>query len=517
MKSFEWQNILQLANQQANNGRFEEAMALCNQIYTNSQNEQSALVETGALQLSYGFLTFAKSCFQRALNIDPNNFAALANLGSVAQQLGNSDEAIRIYSHLKEQYPLHEGIFRNSILSLEYCPHISDQTKLDAVKDWANLAISLAGGKKSRPVKKGITTRPLRVGYVSSDFCQHTVGIFFKEILISHNREKIQVFTYSSGIISDWITEIIQSNSNFKDVSRSSDVQLAQLIEGDQIDVLIDLSGHTAGSRLSMFAHRPAPVMLSWLGYFATTGLEYIDAVLLDRWHSADSVSEQFIEPIELLPQGRLCFSPAFPAPLIQDPPFIKNGFITFGSFNNTLKYNPEVYALWAKVLHGIPGSKLILKWRTFNDPQYCNTVRAIFEKHGIAQDRIELRGPSFHIYMLDEYKDVDIALDPTPFSGGLTSCEALYMGVPVITMPQDSVVSRQTFAFLSCIGHEELVAKNTMKYIEIAQNLAASPKKLIEYRSMLRNQMINSPLMNPKEFAKQLENKIIEIFHKSV
>ena len=517
MNTFQWQNTLHLANQKASIGRFDEALALCRDIHQTCPSDQNAIITTGSFLLACGFVSFAKLCFQGALDIDSSNFAALANLAAVEQQLGNSDEAIRIYTHLKEQYPLHEGISRNYILSLEYCPQISDQAKLEAVKDWANLAISLVGGKKSRPVKKGVANRPLRVGYVSSDFCQHTVGIFFKEILRSHNKERIEAYTYSSGSVTDWITEIIQAHSNFRQVSHLSNAELAQLIENDHIDVLIDLSGHTAGSRLSMFAHRPAPIMLSWLGYFATTGLEYMDAVLLDRWHCSDSVSEQFIEPIAHLSQGRLCFYPAFPAPLLQEPPSIKNGFITFGSFNNTLKYNAEVYSLWTKILHAVPGSRLILKWRTFNDPEFCNTVRQIFEKNGIAKDRIELRGPSFHIYLLDEYKDIDIALDPFPFSGGLTSCEALYMGVPVITLPQDRVVSRQTYAFLSSIGHTELAAKSVAEYLEIAKNLASSPQKLIEYRNTLRDQMINSSLMKPKDFTKVLEDAILEIFNKVV
>jgi predicted O-linked N-acetylglucosamine transferase (SPINDLY family) len=193
-------------------------------------------------------------------------------------------------------------------------------------------------------------------------------------------------------------------------------------------------------------------------------------------------------------------------------PPCIGNGYITFGSFNNSLKYNPEVYTLWADLLAAIPNSRLILKWRTFNDPVFKEQVLEQFTGRGIDASRIELRGPSFHMRMLVEYEDIDIALDPFPFSGGATSCEALYMGVPVITWPQEKVVSRQTYAFVSSIHHPEWVAESRSTYIEKAKLLAENKNRLSAYRTTLRDQMIHSPLMQVKQFTQSLEDLIYRL-----
>lgn len=175
--------------------------------------------------------------------------------------------------------------------------------------------------------------------------------------------------------------------------------------------------------------------MVSWLGYFATTGLTYMDAVLLDEWHAPEGTEAQFVEPILRLPSGRFGYQPVPWAPaVVAPPPVERNGYLTFGSFNNTAKYNPQVFDLWARILGEVPNSRIILKWRTFNDEEFKQKVTDGFVQRGIEASRIELRGPSFHADLLKEYADIDIALDPFPLYGGLTSCEALWMGVPVIT-----------------------------------------------------------------------------------
>ena len=173
-------------------------------------------------------------------------------------------------------------------------------------------------------------------------------------------------------------------------------------------------------------------MQVSWLGYFATTGLQYMNAVLLDDWHAPAGAQSQFVEPIIRLPAGRICYQPVPFAPPVSPAPCLINGFITFGSFNNTGKYNPRVFDVWAQVLASVPNSRLVLKWRTFNDAALGQSVTDAFTQRGIHPQRLDLRGPSFHADVLKEYADIDIALDPFPFTGGLTSCEALWMGVPL-------------------------------------------------------------------------------------
>ena len=361
--------------------------------------------------------------------------------------------------------------------------------------------------------------RRLRIGYVSADLCQHTVGLFVTDVLQAHESPSggvganpVAVFAYSSGQVTDWVTQVIRATCTWREVAGLDDAALAALIRQDQIDVLIDLSGHTAGSRLTVFAHRPAPVQVAWLGYFATTGLRYIDAVLLDEWHAPAGTQAQFAEPIVHLPGGRMCYQPVPWAPAVAPPPCVQAGHITFGCFNNTGKLNAGVFDVWSQVLAAVPRSRLVLKWRSLADEPLCDSIRMAFGDRGIDPGRIELRPASFHVDVLQQYADIDIALDPFPFTGGLTSCEALWMGVPVITWPQGRVVSRQTFAFLSAIGLAELAAKDAADYVHIAKTLAADPSRLAKLRISLRNSLQASPLMDVAGFTRQLEATLSDL-----
>jgi predicted O-linked N-acetylglucosamine transferase (SPINDLY family) len=255
-------------------------------------------------------------------------------------------------------------------------------------------------------------------------------------------------------------------------------------------------------------------VQVSWLGYFATTGLSCMDAVLLDDWHAPQGAEAQFVEAIVRLPGGRFCYTPVPFAPAkVAPPPCIATGYVTFGSFNNTAKLNPGVFEVWSRVLAAVSDSRLVIKWRTFQDETLCQSVREAFAQRGITPERIELRGASFHADVLKEYADIDIALDPFPFTGGLTSCEALWMGVPVVTWPQSRVVSRQTFAFLSAIGLPELAAQDAEGYVRIAVELAADSGRLAALRNEMRTRMQASPLMDVPGFTRQLEQCLIELY----
>lgn len=465
---------------------------------------------------SYGFLGAARECYQKARALLPSDFGILANLANIARDAGDHTEARRLYALLLEHLPNHPVVRRNYLTGLEYDPTVSDFERLRAAREWGSWIIGRAGGETRRPLLHPLQDRPLRVGYVSADFCQHTVGLFVKDVLKAHDKTRIQVFAYSAGTVQDWVTNEIRAACTFRDVTALDDAALAEQIRADGIDVLVDLSGHTGGSRLTAFALRPAPVMVSWLGYFATTGLPYMDAELLDEWHAPPGTEAQFVEPILRLPCGRFCYQPVPWAPAeVSAPAFERNGFITFGCFNNTAKLNAGVFDAWAQVLHAVPDARLILKWRTFNDNAFRQQVTDAFVTRGIAADRIELRGPSFHADLLKEYADIDIALDPFPFTGGLTSCEALWMGVPVVTWPQSRVVSRQTHAFLHQIGLPELSAKDADDYVRIAVELANDHVLLAHLRATLRERMRASPLLDVAGFTSQLEDTLIDLYRR--
>jgi len=491
----------------AQTGQTAELLAACRQSIDTHADDVTILLDVGALLLQFGFLGLARECFLRSRSLAPQLPGPLVNLANLEREYGNHTTASQLYAFLQTQLPQHPVIRRNALVGLEYNPEIPDATRLAQARAWGDWATARAGGPHPRPPMPPLDDRPLRVGYVSADFCQHPVGLFVKDILAAHDPALVTVFTYSAGPVSDWVTDAVRAASRFHDVTRLDDAALAEAIRQDAIDVLIDLSGHTAGSRLTAFAYRPAPVQLSWLGYFATTGLDCMDAVLLDPWHAPEGMETWFVEEILRLPMGRLCYQPVPWAPaVVAPPPCGRANQVTFGCFNNSAKLNDRVFDVWARILTALPTARLVLKWRTFNDAALCRRVHEAFAARGVEQTRVELRGPSFHAALLAEYADVDIALDPFPFTGGLTSCEALWMGVPVITWPQSRVVSRQTLAFLSAIGLPELAVDDAAGYVRLAVALAHAPDRLAALRSAMRSRMQASPLMDVSGFTRHFE-----------
>ena len=496
------------ARQHAEAGRFEDFLNYCRDIGELHPHDLNTQLDIGVLLSTYGFLAAARVSYERAQAIAPSDLRATINLANLAREAGDHGEARRNYADLLARLPDHPIIRRNALTSLEYDPEVTDTERHTQAKAWGEWAITQAGGPQPRPPLRYFGNSPLRIGYVSADLCQHTVGLFLRDVLKAHDPQRVQVIAYSAGQVKDCVTDEIRAACQFRDISVLNDAQLAQQIREDRIDVLVDLSGHTAGSRLTVFAHRPAPVQVSWLGYFAATGLPYIDAVLLDKWHAPPDTERQFVEPILRLP-SRFCYSPVPWMPAVSPASTFTTGHITFGSFNNTAKYHPQLFDLWAAILQQVPNSRLILKWRTFNDEAFCQQVIDAFGQRGIQPDRIELRAPSFHADLLKEYADIDIALDPFPFTGGLTSCEALWMGVPVITWPQSRVVSRQSYAFLNQIGLPELAAKDAEDYVRIAVRLANDKDRLLN----LRQRMQASPLCDVGGFTRSLEDSLIQLY----
>jgi len=285
-----------------------------------------------------------------------------------------------------------------------------------------------------------------------------------------------------------------------------SDPEAAALILRDAIDILVDLSGHTAKNRLPLFALRPAPVQVSWLGYFGTTGLDSMDYLVMDKWAAPPGEEQWCAEAVARLPHGRFCYAPPDYAPEPADPPTLTRGYVTFGSFNNVTKIGPDVVNLWAAVLQAAPRSRLVIKWKSLDEPDARRRLAEAFVAAGVDPGRLELRGFSPHAEMLAQYGEIDIALDPFPFGGGLTSCEALWMGVPVLTLPGDRPASRQTIGFLETLGLSNWVATSPADYVSRAAAFASDPIRLREQRRSIRPRMAASPLCNGVLFARDLE-----------
>ncbi|MBY0431662.1 MAG: hypothetical protein K2Q10_10725, partial [Rhodospirillales bacterium] len=435
--------------------------------------------------------------------------AVSMDLGAVLAYQGRADEAVACFRRVLAFDPGNALAHANLLMCLNYLPGLSGRAVREAHEDWARgQAEPLRAGWQPHGNNRD-PGRRLRLGYVSADFGRHPVGFFLARVLPAHDREAVEVFCYSCRAAEeedDLSRRLAGDAGHWRRVGDLDDDALAERVREDGIDILVDLAGHSAGHRLGLFARKPAPVQVSWLGYFATTGMSAFDATIMDADTVPPGAEAEFVEPVVRLPRLRFCYDPPEPAPAVAPPPCLERGHITFGSFNNLAKLSPAVIALWARVLHAVPASRLVLKWMSLADPLLCRILVESFSVHGIAPERIEPRGPSPHARMLAEYGDVDIALDPFPFGGGLTSCEALWMGVPVVTLPGERPASRQTLGFLRCLGLGELAADSAGDYVVKAAALAADPARLAVLRQDLRGRMAASSLCDGPGFARDLE-----------
>jgi protein O-GlcNAc transferase len=456
----------------------------------------------------------AAASYERALALKPDLAEAHCNLGNARREQGRLDEAISAYERALALRPDFAGAHSNLLLTQHYMQRVSSAEMLTSAQRFGAMFDGLASpaihaAHRAEP-------RRLRIGYVSGDFRQHAVGYFLAGVLEAHDRDTVEIFCYSNNSRIDATTRRIQKAAEHcRCLVGLSDAAAAALIREDGVDILVDLSGHTAKNRLPMFALRPAPVQVSWLGYFGSTGLRAIDYLVMDAWAVPPGEDCWHTEAIVRLPHGRFCYAPPDYAPPPVDPPARARGFITFGSFNNIAKLGPDVVRLWAHVLAATPSSRLVLKWKTLDDARARNDIAAAFAAAGVAGERLELRGFSPHADMLAQYGDIDVALDPFPFGGGLTSCEALWMGVPVVTMPGDRPASRQTVGFLECLGLRGCVARLSPEYVRCATDLGEDINRLTEIRRTLRSRFARSALCDSATFTSTLEAAFREMWRR--
>jgi predicted O-linked N-acetylglucosamine transferase (SPINDLY family) len=285
-------------------------------------------------------------------------------------------------------------------------------------------------------------------------------------------------------------------------VNGISDENLSKIILDDEIDILFDLTGHSAKNRLLLFARKPAPIQVSWAGYVGTTGLSSIDYLLSDIYSTPENEDKYYSEKVIRMPDGWLCYDPPDYAPQVGALPFNQNGWVTFCSFSNPTKINEEVISVWAEIMKAVENSCLLIKYRGTDTATNIERVTATFAAKGIDESRLVLEGQSPHIKLLARYNDVDIALDTFPYSGGVTTYEALWMGVPVITVPGNTFASRHSKSHLTTIGLPELIAENKDDYVRLAVELAGDTERMTELRTGLRSLMANSPICDGKKFT---------------
>lgn len=359
--------------------------------------------------------------------------------------------------------------------------------------------------------------RPLRIGYLSADLRAHPVGYFMTPILLNHDAQEVAVTSYTLSAASDHVTKRLkQVIPQWHNCQEWSDERLAEQIRADKIDILIDLIGYTASNRARLLAMKPAPMQALYLGYPFTSGLPTIDYLIADGTLIPPEQEKLYREQIIRLPNSFLCFQAQPNTPPVTPPPALKNGFVTFGSYNNLPKVSPTAIKLWASILHDVPNSRLVLKTLSFRDPQTQAHINQQFARAGIPRQRIDLLPPTTPLSaFLAEYARIDIALDPMPYNGGTTTCDALWMGIPVITLTGNTFYSRMSSSILQTIGLSDLITSSQDDYRQRAKELAADIEQLTTLRQTMRQRMIASPLCDAKGFTQHFEGALKEMVHK--
>jgi len=458
----------------------------------------------------------AINSYRRALKINPNHADSHNNLGAVLKDCGDMEAALVSIRRALEINPEYSSAHSNLLFIQNYMAGQSPSQLLAEAQRFGEVVARLA-----RPYNtwsnSAEVNRCLRIGLVSGDLGDHPVGFFVDSVLsalAATNADRLEIFVYSNRFCSGEINERLKACCRrWYSAVGVSDKVLAQRIHEDTVDILIDLSGHTGLNRLPVFAWKPAPIQVSWLGYFATTGVTAIDYLIADPWTLPPSEEPHFTEAIWRLPETRLCFTPPNVAVDVSALPALNNGYLTFGCFNNLSKMNEDVVALWARVLTAVPNSRLLLKAPQLNDDTSHQDIAERFVFQGIESKRIILERPSPRADYLAAYQRVDIALDPFPYPGGTTTVEALWMGVPVLTLTGERFLARQGVGLLMNAGLPDWVATDPDDYVARAVAHASDLQRLAALRSRLRAQVLASPIFDAPRFAKHFESALRDMW----
>lgn len=462
-------------------------------------------------------LAFAESArlCREILEMQPDFVPAYVTLGNNLSIMGEPARALGCYQHGLALKPDDFRIHSNLLFELNYLPDYSMAALFEKHLEWARCHERPLAGQCRRHPPGGDRERRLRIGYVSPDFLSHPVGYLVQGVIRHHDPAGFEIHCYAHVSRPDHITEEIRRYAHaWHDTTGQSDAELAERIVADGIDILVDLVGHTAGHRLPLFARRPAPVQLTWLGYFHSTGMANMDYFITDPYTSPRESGQMFSETPLYLPHTRFCYTAPDYAPPVAEPPSRNKGYITFGSFNKLAKMSDEALAAWADILLALPDSRLWLKSPALNENEVREHILSRFLSRGVAPERLTLMPASGHQAMLDEYREVDIALDPFPFSGGITTFEALWMGVPVVTLARGGVVGRQSASALMNLDLSELVHETVPDYVAGALALAHDRRRLAELRHALRLRMAASALCDILGFVGHLEGLYRDMWH---
>jgi protein O-GlcNAc transferase len=449
---------------------------------------------------------------------EEKDFRMYFDIANLYLTLGKSYKAIDFSRQALKIAPYENCCWQIHLFILNYLENISEK---EVFKQHSIGGEKLASMLKNNceqqitfPKKK---SKKLRIGYISPDFKQHSVAYFTIPFLSKHDTQKFNIFCYSSVKDPDNVTKQLESSvANWRDISRFKEGDIEQLIREDRIDILVDLAGHTKGSCTTLMSKRLAPVQVSYLGYPNTTGIKNIDYHITDNFVDPEGADEYYTEELVRLPTSFLCYSPSRLSPRPRLPPSLSKGFITFGCFNTLKKLTRGMVKTWGKLLKELPSSKLYFKDCSLSTQEGRDNFIELFKEYNLGEDRFILFGHfSSHVKHLMAYHEIDIALDTFPYNGTTTTCEALWMGIPVITLKGSAHRSSVTSMLLNEIGHSQWIAENSEEYLEKALSLAKDPEALKNYRSQLRLDLAKSSICDSSRFTMELEQSYQEVWKK--
>ena len=443
--------------------------------------------------------------YRQALDLRPDDPTLLSNLGNALKDQGGFAEAIACFDRalaLRPDYRAALSNLDNAIFDMHFADRYGNESTLAPARLFARYVEPASPRIDFANVPD--PDRRLRVGYVSPDFRNHGVSYFFHGVVAALDPADVETYCYSnSTVVDDMTARIRNSVHEFRTIAGLSDAEADAIIQRDQIDILVDLAGHTAGNRLSLFALKPAPVQALTQGYLDTSGLAAMDYFITDRWVVPPDDEASFTEKILRLPNAHFCFSPTgLDIPVTARP---VGGPLTLGSFNNWNKVSAETIALWSRVMVEIPDGRLFLKSGRFDDPVLRREAIEQLAAHGVSEDRLIVEGFTTREDLLAAYNRVDIGLDPFPYNGCTTTIEALWMGVPVVALRGKRSVARASEAILTVVGRPDLVAPDADAYVSIVKALAADRKSLDEMHGTLRTMTESSPICDCRRFARDM------------
>jgi predicted O-linked N-acetylglucosamine transferase (SPINDLY family) len=476
-------------------------------------NFTSAYYNLGQLYQESLHLDKAKYCYEQAIKTDTNYTQAYRNLGNILGDIGQFDQAEKYYAKALQTDPTKHDIYSNKLFKSNYNPDLSDEQLFNYYKEYENKFTKHLYKDDIKHNNSKILNRKLKIGYVSPDFRQHAVRNFLEPLLSNHNKKDFLVYLYSNSEKEDDITKNYKQYADqwlcIKDIN---DEDLSEKIKDDEIDILVDLAGHTKNNRLMLFAGKPAPVSMTWLGFGYTTGISAIDYFLTDNIHVPKKYDHLFAETPYRIKNPAFVYRPNKDMGDVSPLPYLSNGYITFGTLTRSIRINHKTIRAWSQVLKSVPNSKLIINSQNYKNQKAKDDLINKFQAYGIEKDRLDI---GFDTPPWDILRKMDIGIDCFPHNSGTTLFETLYMGIPFITLEDKPALGRLGSSILHGLNKKEWIAKTESEYIEKLIKLASNVKELEHIRKNLREQMHQSPLMDEPGFTKRIENMYKDMFKK--